>query len=89
MWEIQGFKGLASQAAWPSYDESKTIESEREIAVQVGGKLKTTVMVVNDADDDTVLSAVKADEKMKKLLEGKEIIRVIVVKNKLINLIIK
>ncbi len=89
LWEIQGFKGLACQAEWPQYDESKTIDSEREIAVQVGGKLKTTVMVPNDAEDDTILQAAKDDDKIKKLLEGKEIIRVIVIKNKLINLIIK
>jgi len=89
LWEIQGFKGLVCRAAWPSYDESKTIESEREIAVQIGGKLRSTVMVPNDAGDDVLLAAVKADEKIKKQLEGKEIIRTIIVKNKLINLIIK
>jgi leucyl-tRNA synthetase len=89
LWEIQGFSGLACQAAWPSYDESKTVESEREIAVQVGGKLKTTILVPSDAEDETVLRAALADEKIAKLVEGKEIIRTIVVKNKLINLIVK
>ncbi len=89
LWEIQGFGGLACEAGWPAYDESKTIESEREIAVQVGGKLKATVMVPNDADDNTVLEAAKANEKIQKLIEGKDIIRTIVVKNKLINLIVK
>jgi leucyl-tRNA synthetase len=89
LWEIQGFGGFACQAAWPSFDESKTIEAQREIAVQVGGKLKSTVIVPNDAEDETVIEAAKADEKIRKLIEGKEIIRTIVVKNKLINLIIK
>ena len=89
LWQLQGFGGYASGAEWPEYDESKTIEAEREIAVQVGGKLKTTVMVANDADDDTVLEAAKANEKIQKIIEGKEIIRTIVVKNKLINLIVK
>ncbi len=89
LWEAQGFIGFVCQAAWPAYDESKTIEAEREIAVQVGGKLKTTVMVPNDADDETVLQAAKASEKIKKLIDGKDIIRTIVVKNKLINLIVK
>ncbi len=89
LWEIQGFEGLACQAAWPAYDESKTLEAQREIAVQVGGKLKSTVTVPNDADDETVLAAAKADEKISKLIAGKEIIRTIVVKNKLINLIVR
>jgi leucyl-tRNA synthetase len=89
LWEIQGFEGFAMQAPWPAYDESKTQEAEREIAVQIGGKLKSTVLVPNDADDATMLEAAKADEKIKKLIEGKEIIRTIVVKNKLINLIVR
>ncbi|NMA24170.1 MAG: hypothetical protein GX936_00735 [Clostridiales bacterium] len=46
-------------------------------------------MVQNDADDETVVEAAKADEKIKKLIEGREIIRTIVVKNKLINLIVR
>jgi leucyl-tRNA synthetase len=89
LWEIQGFGGFVCQTSWPSYDESKTIEAEREIAVQVGGKLKTTVMVPNDADDETVIETAKADEKIRKITEGKEIIRTIVIKNKLINIIVK
>jgi leucyl-tRNA synthetase len=89
LWEIQGFEGLACQAPWPAYDESKTLEAQREIAVQVGGKLKSTVTVPNDADDETVLAAAKADEKISRLIAGKEIIRTIIVKNKLINLIVR
>ncbi len=89
LWEIQGFGGFACQAEWPSYDESKMIEAEREIAVQVGGKLKTTIMVPNDADDTTVIEAAKADDKIKRLIDGKEVLRTIIVKNKLINLIVK
>ena len=89
LWEIQGFGGFASLAAWPEYDESKTVESEKEIAVQVGGKLKTTVVVPMDAPDETVIAAATADEKIKRIIEGKEIVRTIVVKNKLVNLIVK
>lgn len=89
LWEVQGFEGMACQAKWPVYDESKTVESAREVAVQVGGKLKATVMVPNDAEDAVVLEAAKNDEKIKKLIDGKEIIRTIIVKNKLINLIVK
>jgi leucyl-tRNA synthetase len=89
LWEIQGFGGMACRAAWPAYDAGKTIEAEREIAVQVGGKLKATVTVPTDADDETVLQAAMANEKIQKLVEGKDVIRTIVVKNKLVNLIVK
>ena len=89
LWEIQGFAGMACQAAWPSYDEAKTVDEAREIAVQIGGKLKGTVTVPNDAEDETVLEAAKADERISKLIEGKTLVRTIVVKNKLINLIVK
>ncbi len=89
LWEIQGFKGMANEQGWPIFDESKTVDSEKEIAVQVGGKLKTTVVIPMDADDETVKSIACKDEKIAKLLEGMEIVKTIVVKNKLINLIIK
>jgi leucyl-tRNA synthetase len=89
LWELQGFGGFASLAAWPEYDEAKTVESEKEIAVQVGGKLKTTVIVPMDAEDSVVIAAATADEKIKRIIEGKEIVRTIVVKNKLVNLIVK
>ena len=89
LWELQGFDGLCCQQTWPEYDESKTVESVKEIAVQVGGKLKTTVKVPLDSPDDVVLEAAKADEKIARLIEGKQIVRTIVVKNKLINLIVK
>lgn len=89
LWEIQGFKGFACTQPWPEYDESKTVDSEKEIAVQVGGKLKGTVIVPMDADDETVISIACSNEKIAKILEGMDIIKTIVVKNKLINLIIK
>ncbi|HHT16978.1 MAG TPA: leucine--tRNA ligase [Papillibacter sp.] len=89
LWEIQGFGGMACKTPWPEYDEAKMVEQQREIAVQVGGKLRTTVFIPNDAADDVMLQAALADEKIKKIVEGKEIVRTITVKNKLINLIVR
>ena len=89
LWEIQGFDGMAVKTKWPSYDESKMVETEKTIAVQVNGKLKTTVVIPADAEDDVVLDIVKSDNKIKGLLNGMEIVRTIVVKNKLVNIIIK
>ena len=89
LWEQLGFEGLACTQSWPAYDESKTIASEVTIAVQVGGKLKTTVTVPMGSDDATVLAAATAEPKIQKLMDGKELVKTIHVPNKLVNLILK
>ena len=93
MWELEGFAAkygkMAMQMPWPEFDHAKTVDAEREMAVQVNGKLRTTITVATDADEDTILAAAMADEKIKRQMEGKQLVKTILVKNKLINLIIK
>ena len=89
LWERFGFEGMACTSSWPVYDGSKTVASEVTIAVQVGGKLKTTVTVPTDSEQDAVLAVVTADSKIQKLMEGKDLVKVIHVPNKLMNLILK
>ena len=89
LWERFGFEGMACTSRWPVYDESKTVASEVTIAVQVGGKLKTTVTIPTDSEQDAVLAVVTADSKIQKLMEGKDLVKVIHVPNKLMNLILK
>ncbi len=89
MWETAGFEGDMTYTPWPAYDEAKTKASEVEIAVQVLGKIKSRVMIPAAATEEEVLTIVRADEKVAALLEGKNIVKVIYVKGKLINLIIK
>ena len=93
MWENMGFAAaegkMACQMAWPVYDESKTIASEVEMAVQIQGKLRGSVKVPMDSDEATVVAAAKAVDKVARQLEGMEIAKVIHVKNKLVNLIVK
>ena len=93
MWEYMGFAAkegkMAMQMPWPEYDEAKTVDATREMAVQVNGKLKSTITVPSDSEDSVVIDAACADEKVKRLMEGKQLVKTIVVKNKLINLIIK
>jgi len=89
LWEQQGFEGYASEQQWPDFDESKTLDANVEIAVQVLGKLKGTISVPLDSDDDFIINAAISDDKIAKHIESKEIIRTIIIKNKLINLIIK
>ena len=80
---------MACQTEWPAYDESKMVEHEKEIAVQVNGKLRSTVKVPADCDDETVIAAATADEKIRRQMEGMQLVKTIVVKNKLVNLILK
>jgi len=93
MWELMGFAArygkMAMQMDWPEYDEAKTVDAEREMAVQVNGKLKTTIIVPVDSEDSVVIEKACADEKVQHLMEGKQLFKTIVVKNKLVNLIIK
>ena len=94
LWEQKGFAAkhegkMAMQCAWPEYDESKTVASSVEMAVQVGGKLKGTITVPVDSDQESVVEAAKANEKVAKAIAGMQIGKVIHVKNKLVNLIVK
>ena len=94
LWEQKGFAAkhegkMAMQCDWPVYDESKTVASTAEMAVQVGGKFKGTIIVPVDSDQDTVVEAAKASEKVAKAIAGMQIVKVIHVKNKLVNLIVK
>ena len=93
MWEQTGFAAkygkMAMQMDWPEYDEAKTVDAVREMAVQVNGKLRATITVSNDADDETVIQTACAEEKIKRQMEGMQLVKTIVVKNKLVNLILK
>ena len=93
MWELTGYAArngrMAMQMDWPVYDESKTVASAVEMAVQVQGKLRGTVTVPVDSDQDTVVAAARANERVAKAMEGMQIVKVIYVKNKLVNLIVK
>ena len=93
MWELTGFAKetgkMAMQNPWPEYDESKTIASVVEMAVQVQGKLRGTIQVALDSDEATVVEAAKANEKVARSLDGMQIVKTILVKNKLVNLIVK
>ena len=89
LWERLGGEGFCCQQPWPEYDEAKTVEAEITIAVQINGKLRTTVTVPNNSEDSVVINAALSDEKVKRAMEGKELVKTIVVKNKLINLIAK
>ena len=93
MWENMGFAAkygkMAMQMDWPAHDESKTVDSHVEMAVQVNGKLKGTVTVPVDSDEATVVAAAMESDKVKKATDGMNVVKTILVKNKLVNLIVK
>ncbi|NLL39064.1 MAG: leucine--tRNA ligase [Clostridiales bacterium] len=89
IWERLGFQGMASMQPWPKYDEEKLVDAEKTIAVQVNGKLKTTIVVPVDSEDSAVVQAAVEDEKIKRILQGMDLVKSIVVRNKLVNLVLK
>ena len=83
-----GFKPICERK-WPTYDEEKTIDEEKEIGVQVNGKLRATIKVnINDSEEMLKEKAL-AEENVKKFTEGKEIIKVIAIKGKIVNIVVK
>ena len=89
LWQQLGETGLLSVAPWPQYDESKTVESTVEMAVQVNGKLKGTIKLAADADKQAAIDAALAEEKVQHAIEGKQIVKQIVVPGKIVNLVVK
>ncbi len=89
MWEILGFEGHVFEAKWPEYDEAKTVDAMVEIAVQLMGKTKCTVMVPKDADQATAVEIAKADDKIAALLAGKTIVKEIYVPGRIVNIVAK
>lgn len=84
--ESLGFKPLC-ESEWPKYDESKTIDSEKEIPVQINGKVKATVKIALDSEEDIVKE--KVHNSISHLLEGKTVVKEIYVKNKIYNIVVR
>ncbi len=89
MWEKVGGEGLLSLGKWPEYDEAKTVDDTIEIAVQICGKLRSTITISKDISKDDAIAAAKADEKIAAALEGKSIIKEIYVPGKIVNIVAK
>ena len=73
--------------AWPTFDESKLVVNEVNIAISVNGKLRATILMKKDASDDELKEAALNVENVKKHIEGKEIKKIIVIKNKIVNIV--
>lgn len=89
LWHIHGHTQSVHLEPWPTFDPEKLVLDTVSIAVQVNGRLRDTVDVAKDADQATLLAAAKASERVQRHLEGKEIMREIVVPGRLVNLVVK
>jgi leucyl-tRNA synthetase len=89
MWEQLGGEGVVFRTAWPVVNEDLAREDEVEIPVQVNGKLVTVVKVPTGSDEAAVKAAAQSEEKVKARVEGKTVVKVIVVPGKLVNLVVK
>ena len=89
IWQSTGHKGLCSESAWPQFDESKTVDETVEVAVQVNGKLRGTVTLPVNCGTEDALSIAKSDEKVKPFIEGKTIVKEIVVPNRIVNIVVR
>ena len=87
--EALGNKNLCAEAEWPSYDEAKTVDATVNMAVQVNGKLRAAIAAPKDADKDTVLAIAMKEERVAASLEGKTIVKEIVVPNKIVNFVVR
>ena len=87
LWNVLGHDNTISYEPWPTYDESKTIDDEIELPVQVNGKLKTTVMISLDEDESSIKE--KVHSALEGKLDGKSIVKEIYVKNKIYNVVVK
>ncbi|MBF2422397.1 leucine--tRNA ligase [Listeria welshimeri] len=87
LWEILGHTETISYVTWPTYDETKLVEDEVEIVLQVNGKVKSKITVAKSLGKEELEKIAQEDDKMKENLEGKTIRKVIVVPGKLVNLV--
>ena len=93
LWEQLGcaaeYGKMAMQMPWPAYDEGKTVDTHVDMAIQVNGKLKGAVTVPAGSDQETVMAAAMELDKVRKAAEGMTVVKTILVKDKLMNLIVK
>ena len=89
LWEMLGHTGTIAFEAWPTYDESKLSDDEKEIAVQVNGKVRATIKIAVDEAEDSIKAKALEEENVKRHMEGKEVVKVIVIKGKIVNIVVK
>ncbi len=89
MWQLAGFEGALSDAKWPEYDEAKTVDDEIEIVAQINGKVKCKLVVGAEESEESIKEKALADSKIAEAVAGKNVIKVIVIPKRLVNIVVK
>ena len=89
MWQKLGHNETIAYAEWPKYDEAKMVEDTIEIGVQVNGKVRGTVMLAVDEENDSAIEKAKQVEGVARSIEGKTVVKAIYVKGRIVNLVVK
>ena len=89
MWERLGHDKTIAFEPWPTYDEAKTIDDTISIGVQVNGKLRGTIEITQEEGEESIKEKALNHENVMKFIDGKEIVKVIVIKGKIVNIVIK
>ena len=89
LWEALGQEGSACDAPWPQYDEKYLVETQMQLTISFNGKARFQMMFDNGADNDTIREKVLSDEKSQKYLAGKNVVKVIIVPKKIVNIVLK
>jgi leucyl-tRNA synthetase len=89
LWNVLGGSTTLAYEPWPKYDESLLVEDTVEIPVQIKGKLKAKLQVPNGLDAAALQAAAESDEAVKKLLEGKTVVKVIAVPGRMVNFVVR
>ncbi len=89
LWERAGFPGLCSVAPWPKFDEAKTQDDMVELVLQVNGKVRDKITLPAGSEEDTVKQAAMDNKRVRELTDGKQVVKTIVVPNKLVNIVVK
>ena len=89
IWEMLGHNGTMAYELWPVYDDTKIVEDTRDIAVQVNGKVRATITISVDEEEDSIKEKALNAENVKGHTDGKEIVKIIVIKGKIVNIVVK
>jgi leucyl-tRNA synthetase len=89
LWAKLGHNKTVTFESWPEYDESKLTKQMITVVGQVNGRVRTKVEVENDTDENILKEIFRKNDRMKKYINGKEIVKEIVIKNKLVNIVVK
>ena len=89
LWEMLGQEGSVCDAQWPKWNEEYLVENQIKMGVQFNGKVRFEMQFAADADNQTIEQAVREDERTAKYVEGKQIVKIIIVPKRMINVVLR